>query len=70
MSMKNDYKMKDEYDFSQGVRARFYKPHKKSTTIRLNDDIILFFKRKLPKKNRLPNTFELCITWIYKESCS
>ncbi|MCH4891160.1 BrnA antitoxin family protein [Acidaminobacter sp. JC074] len=46
MSTKNDYEMKDEYDFSQGVRGRFYKPHKKSTTIRLDDDIILFFKKK------------------------
>lgn len=44
--MKNEFKMKDDYDFSDGVRGRFYKPHKKSTTIRLDDDIILFFKKK------------------------
>ncbi|WP_240841338.1 BrnA antitoxin family protein [Acidaminobacter sp. JC074] len=46
MSMKEDYEMKDEYDFSKGVGGRFYKPHKKSIIIRLDDDIILFFKKK------------------------
>jgi uncharacterized protein (DUF4415 family) len=28
-----------------GVRGRFYKPIKKSTTISLDDDVILFFKK-------------------------
>ena len=38
--------MKDEYDFSKGIRGRFYGPRKKSTTIRLDDDLILYFKKK------------------------
>lgn len=42
---REDYIMKEEYDFTNGVRGRFYKPTKKSTTIRLDDDIILFFKK-------------------------
>ncbi len=42
---KENYVMKDEYDFTKGVRGRFYKPTKKSTTIRLDDDVILFFKK-------------------------
>lgn len=46
MSMNEDYTMKDEYDFSGGVRGRFYEPTKKSTTIRLDDDVILFFKKR------------------------
>ncbi len=38
--------MKSEYDFSRGVRGRFYSPKKISTSIRLDDDIVLFFKKK------------------------
>lgn len=40
------YEMKDEYDFSGGIRGRFYKPKKIPTTLRLDDDIILYFKKK------------------------
>lgn len=43
--MKDEFEMKKEYDFSEGIRGRFYEPTKKSTTIRLDDDIILFFKK-------------------------
>ena len=46
MKEKNeDFVLKEEYDFSRGIRGRFYAPKKKSTTIRLDDDIILFFKK-------------------------
>ena len=38
--------LKDEYDFSKGTRGRFYSPKKKSTTIRLDNDVILYFKKK------------------------
>ena len=44
--MSDKYEMKDEYDFSSGVRGRFHNPKKKSTTIRLDDDLILFFKKR------------------------
>jgi len=40
------YEMEDEYDFSGGVRGRFYKPKKVPTTLRLDDDIVLYFKKK------------------------
>lgn len=43
--MDDNFELKDEYDFSKGIRGRFYTPHKKSTTIRLDDDIILYFKK-------------------------
>ena len=43
---EDEFVMKEEYDFSNGIRGRFYTPQKKSTTIRLDDDIILFFKKK------------------------
>jgi uncharacterized protein (DUF4415 family) len=42
----NEFILKDEYDFSKGVRGRFYSPKKKSTTIRLDNDVILYFKKK------------------------
>lgn len=42
---KEDFELKKEYDFSKGVRGRFYRPHKVSTTIRLDDDILLLFKK-------------------------
>lgn len=41
----DNFELKDEYDFSKGIRGRFYNPHKKSTTIRLDDDVILYFKK-------------------------
>ncbi len=42
---KDEYKMKKEYDFSQGTRGRFYSPKKISTTIRLDDDVLLYLKK-------------------------
>jgi hypothetical protein len=37
--------MKKEYDFSHGTRGRFYSPKKISTTIRLDDDVLLYLKK-------------------------
>lgn len=44
------FEIKPEYDFSKGIRGRFYSPQKRSTTIRLDDDIILFFKKMAGEK--------------------
>ena len=41
----DDFEMKKEYDFSNAVRGRFYTPKKISTTIRLDDDVILYLKK-------------------------
>ena len=49
----DDYEMLDEYDFSGGVRGRFYKPKKIPTTLRLDNDIILYFK-KLASEQKVP----------------
>ena len=38
----DEFEMLDEYDFSDAVRGRFYKPKKVPTTIRLDNDILLF----------------------------
>lgn len=39
------FQLKKEYDFSKGIRGRFYKPRKIQKTFRLDDDIILYFQR-------------------------
>jgi predicted DNA binding CopG/RHH family protein len=41
----DDFTTKKEYDFSQGTRGRFYSPKKISTTIRLDDDVLLYLKK-------------------------
>ena len=45
-SNDDDFDMKDEYDFSNAVRGRFYSPKKVSTSIRIDDDVIMYFKRR------------------------
>ena len=47
---RDEFDLKEEYDFSRGIRGRFYRPTKKTTTIRLDDDIILYFKKKASEK--------------------
>lgn len=47
---RDSFELNQEYDFSRGVRGRFYRPAKKTTTIRLDDDIILYFKKKAGEK--------------------
>jgi uncharacterized protein (DUF4415 family) len=46
----DDFELDKEYDFSGGVRSRFYRPKKQATTIRLDDDVILYFKKKAGEK--------------------
>jgi uncharacterized protein (DUF4415 family) len=42
---EEEIELKEEYDFSRGVRGRFYKPKKKSTSMRLDNDILLYLKK-------------------------
>ena len=47
MKMSDDvFDLRAEYDFSHGTRGRFYQPKKVSTTIRLDDDVMLYFKKR------------------------
>ena len=43
---QDDFELPEEVDFSGGVRGRFYKPRKVSTTIRIDNDVLLFLKKK------------------------
>ena len=49
----DDYEMEDEYDFTDGVRGRFYEPKKIPVSLRLDNDIVLFFK-KLASEKKVP----------------
>lgn len=42
----DNYEVQESYDFEGGMRGRFYKPKKIPTTLRLDNDIILYFKKK------------------------
>lgn len=46
----DDYEVKDDYDFSEGIRGRFYKPQKIRTTLQLDNDIVLFLKKQASEK--------------------
>jgi predicted DNA binding CopG/RHH family protein len=46
----DNFELKDNYDFSNGVIGRFYKPKKIPTTMKLDDDILLFFKKQASEK--------------------
>ena len=47
---KEDFELKDEYDFSKGIRGRFYRPQKVSTSMRLDNDILLYLKKIASEK--------------------
>jgi len=38
----DNFELEDNYDFTNGVRGRFYKPKKVPTSMRLDNDILLF----------------------------
>lgn len=46
----DDYELEDDYDFSDGIRGRFYKPKKVPTTMRLDNDVLLFLKKEASQK--------------------
>ena len=49
----DDYEMLESYDFSDGVRGRFYEPKKIPVSLRLDNDIVLFFK-KMASEQKVP----------------
>lgn len=53
MNQYDDYEMKDNYDLTGAVRGRFYKPKKIPTTLRIDNDITLYFK-KLASEQKVP----------------
>ena len=47
----DDYELKDNYDFSDGVRGRFYKSKKIPTTMRIDNDILIFLKKQASEQH-------------------
>ncbi len=41
----DDFELEDNYDFSGAVRGRFYKPKKIPTTMRIDNDILIYLKK-------------------------
>jgi predicted DNA binding CopG/RHH family protein len=46
----DNFELEDNYDFTDGVRGRFYKPKKIPTSMRLDNDIIMFLKKQASEK--------------------
>jgi predicted DNA binding CopG/RHH family protein len=46
----DNFELEDDYDFSGGVRGRFYKPKKVPTSMRLDNDVLLFLKKEASEK--------------------
>ncbi len=42
----DNYELEDNYDFKGAVRGRFYKPTKVPTSMRLDNDILIFLKKE------------------------
>ncbi len=49
----DDYEMLEEYDFSGGMRGRFYEPKKIPVSLRLDNDIVIYFK-KMASEQKVP----------------
>ena len=49
----DNYEVLDDYDFSGGIRGRFYEPKKIPVSLRLDNDIVLYFK-KLASEQKVP----------------
>jgi len=47
---KEEFELQAEYDFSKAIRGRFFRPKKVTTTIRIDNDILLFFKKLATEK--------------------
>jgi len=46
----DNFELEDNYDFSDGIRGKFYKPKKVLTSIKLDNDILFFLKKEAHKK--------------------
>ncbi|PID48241.1 MAG: hypothetical protein CR967_00825 [Proteobacteria bacterium] len=65
-SKYDDFIMQDEYDFSNAIRGRFYKPKKIPTSLRLDDDILLYLKKEASEK-KIP--YQTLINNLLRDHC-
>jgi predicted DNA binding CopG/RHH family protein len=43
---EEEYELPQEVDFRGGIRGRFYRPKKIPTTMRLDNDLLIFLKKR------------------------
>ena len=46
----DDFELEDNYSFDEGIRGRFYQPKKVPTSMRLDNDILIFLKKQASEK--------------------
>jgi len=46
----DNFELEDNYDFTNGVRGKFYKPEKISISMKLDNDILIFLKKQANEK--------------------
>ena len=46
----DNFELEDNYDFTDGIRGRFYKPKKIPISMRLDNDILIFLKKQASEK--------------------
>lgn len=56
--------MKKEYNFSKGIRGKFYRPKKVQKTLRIDKDVLEFYQ-KMAKENGIP--YQTLINLILKK---
>jgi len=47
----DDFELEEHYDFSEGIRGRFYQPKKITETIQFDDDILLVIKKQASEQH-------------------
>ena len=47
----DEFELADNYDFSEGIRGRFYQSKTVTTTIELDNDALLFIKTRAIEKH-------------------
>ena len=48
----DNFELEDNYDFTNGVRGKFYKPEKISISMKLDNDILIFLKKQANEKKQ------------------
>jgi len=46
----DDFELEDNYNFSDSVQGRFYQPKKVPTTMRIDNDILIYLKKYATEK--------------------
>ena len=47
----DDFELAGHYDFSDGIRGRFYRSEKVTATVQLDNDVLLFLKKQASEKH-------------------